>query len=192
MNPVSRAKAMLVDPAAAWTAIETESGEPAFLLSRYVALLALIPALASFIGASLIGTLNPNGIVVRAPLFDGVFGATFGYVENFALILALGLIINLAAPLFGARKSFDSALKLAVYAYTAVWLSGIFLLLPGLRFLMLIGCYAAYALWLGLAPLMKVPPTRAAGYAVTIVIGAAALTVAAAAAQGALFNTPGL
>ena len=60
----------------------------------------------------------------------------FGYVASFAIgAVLLGVVINLLAPLFGGQKDFDSALKLAVYSYTPVWLAGIFLLLPGLRFL---------------------------------------------------------
>ena len=43
-------------------------------------------------------------------------------------------------------EDFDSAFKLAVYSYTPVWLAGIFLLLPGLRFLILLGFYGAYVL----------------------------------------------
>ena len=61
------------------------------------------------------------------------------------------------APLFGGRQDFDSAFKLAVYSYTPVWLAGIFLLLPGLRFLILLGFYGAYVLALGLPRLMKSP-----------------------------------
>ena len=37
--------------------------------------------------------------------------------------------------MFGGRADFDSAFKLAVYSFTPVWLAGIFLLVPGLRFL---------------------------------------------------------
>ena len=50
MNPLRRAKAMLADPFAEWALIERESGDPAYLLSRYVAVLALVPAVFGFIG----------------------------------------------------------------------------------------------------------------------------------------------
>ena len=46
--------------------------------------LALIPALAGFIGASLIGVMVPGGDVVREPIFDGLFSAVLGYVATFA------------------------------------------------------------------------------------------------------------
>jgi hypothetical protein len=192
MNAASRAAAMLVDPAAEWAVIQQESGDPAYLLSRYVAALALVPAICSALGASAIGVTAADGTVVRASLFDGVFGAIFGYAESFAIVLAVGLIINLIAPLFGGRRDFDSAFKLAVYAYTPVWLAGIFLLLPGLRFLILLGCYGAYLAWTGLPRLMKSPPQHAQLYALVVAVCAGALTLIAAAAQRALFSTPGL
>ena len=105
------------------------------MLSRYVAVLALVPAVFGFIGASLVGVIVPKAGTVRAPIFNGLFGAIFGYVLSCATVLLLGVIIDLAAPLFGGRRDFDSAFKLAVYSFTPVWLAGIFLVLPGLHFL---------------------------------------------------------
>jgi hypothetical protein len=191
MNAALRAKAVLIDPLVAWTSIEQESSDPAFLLTRYVVLLALIPAVFGFIGACLIGVVVPGGGTVRAPLFDGFFGAVFGYVMACAIVLVLGVIIDVLAPLFGGRKNFDNAFKLAVYSYTPVWLAGIFLLLPGLRFLTLTGFYGAYLLVTGLPRLMKSPEHRTHGYAAIIVICAFALTLGAAAAQHVLFGRSG-
>jgi len=192
MNAVMRAKAMLIDPVAEWGLIERESGDPAYLLSRYVARLALIPAVFGFIGASVVGAIVPGVGSVRAPIFDGLFGAIFGYVATFATVLVLGLIIDLLAPLFGGQKDFDSAFKLAVYSYTPVWLTGIFLLLPGLRFLVLTGFYGTYVLSMGLPRLMKSPEQKSRGYVIVIVVCACALTLIAAAAQHAVFGTAGL
>jgi hypothetical protein len=192
MNAALRAKAMLVDPVAAWISIERESGDPAYLLSRYVAVLALIPAMFGFIGASIVGAVVPGGGVVRAPLFDGSFGAVFGYVLAFVTVLILSVIINLVAPLFGGRRDFDSALKLAVYSYTPVWLAGIFLVLPGLRFLVLTGFYGAYVLSRGLPRLMKSSEQKSPLYIVLIVVCASALTLLAYAAQSNVFHTAGL
>jgi hypothetical protein len=192
MNVALRARAMLADPFAEWTAIEREPGDPAYLLSRYVAVLALIPAASSFIGASLIGVVVPDGATVRTPIFNGLFGAVFGYVMTCATVLLLGLVINLVAPAFGGRRDFDSAFKLAVYSFTPVWLVGIFLLLPGLRFLVLTGCYGAYILWLGLPLSTKSPERQALSFATVIVVCAFALVYLAAHAQQVIFGTPGL
>jgi hypothetical protein len=192
MNAVVRATSIMIDPFAEWARIERDSGDPAYLMSRYVAPLALIPALFGFLGACAIGVIVPGIGLVRAGLFDGIFGAIFGYLLAFVTVLLLGLIVHLLAPLFGGRRDFVSALKLAVYSYTPVWLVGIFLLLPGLRFLMLMGFYGAYLLVIGLPPLMKTPARKSAGFAAVVVLCACVLLALAAAAQRALFGTPGL
>jgi Yip1 domain len=192
MSPARRITAMLSDPAAEWAKIETETGDPAFVLSHYVAWLALIPAVFSFIGACVIGVVAPSGMIQRASLFDGVSGAVFGYVMTCAAVLALALLIDLAAPAFGGRRDFDSAFRLAVYAFTPAWLAGIFLLLPGLHFLVLTGFYGAYLCWLGLPRLMKAPPQRALDFTALIAIVAFALVYIAATLQHMVFGTPGL
>jgi hypothetical protein len=196
MNPARRAMprawAMLFNPAAEWAKIESESGDPAFVIGQFVAWLAVVPALASFVGACVIGVTAPGGTVSRALLFDGVFGAIFGYVMSCAAVLVTALIVDLMAPFFGGRRDFDSAFKLAVYAFTPVWLAGIFLLLPGLRFLLLTGFYGAYLCWLGLPGLIKPNPQRTLDFTALIVIVAFALVYGASILQRMVFGTPGL
>ena len=154
MKAVLRALMILIDPFAAWTQIEKEPGDPVYLMFRYVALLALVPAVFGFVGACVIGVIVP-GIGRSARRYSTDFRPDLRLSGGFVLVLLLGVIINLAAPLFGGRRDFASALKLAVYSYTPVWLVGIFLLLPGLHFLMLTGLYGAYILIVGLPLLMK-------------------------------------
>ena len=191
MNALARSKAILVDPAAAWRGIEKDVGDPAYLLSRYVAVLALIPALSSFVGASLVGVVTPSGAILRANLIDGLFGAVFSYAASCAIVLLLGLIIDFLAPLFGGRRDFEEAFKLAVYSFTPLWLAGIFLLLPGLRFLLLTGIYGIYLFWLGAPRLTKMPEQQAANFTLVIVVCTAGLLYGAALAQRMLFGTPG-
>jgi len=192
MNAVARVKAILIDPAAAWRGFEKDIGDPAYLLSRYVAVLALIPALSSFVSATLIGVVAPSGTILRTDLIGGLFGAIFSYAASCAIVVLLGLIIDLLAPRFGGRRDFEDAFKLAVYSFTPLWLAGIFLLLPGLRFLLLTGVYGIYLFWLGAPRLAKVPEQQAANFTLVIVICAGGLLYGAALAQRMLFGTPGL
>jgi hypothetical protein len=191
VNAASRAKAIIFHPNAEWPRIEQESGDPAFLLTRYVVLLALVPAACGFIGACLIGVIVPGLGAVRAPVLDGLFSAVFGYVMTGVTVLVLALIIDVLAPLFGGRRDFDGAFKLAVYSFTPVWLAGIFLLLPGLRFLTLSGFYGAYILMTGLPLMMKSPARWAYLYAAVIVIFACVLILLTSTAQRILFTGAG-
>jgi Yip1 domain len=190
MKDFLHAIAVLIDPAGAWPRVAKEPADWVYLMTRYVALLALVPALAGFIGACVIGVIVPGTGVVRAALFDGIFGAIFFYLENFAVVLALALLLHLIAPLFGGRRDFAGALTLTVYSYTPVWLTGIFLLLPGLHFLMLIGFYGAYVLLVGLPTMLQTPPPRALRFATLIVACALVLTLLAAWAQHRVFAGP--
>jgi len=191
MNAAWRAQRILAYPSVEWTAIDKEPGDAAYLLTSYVAALALIPAVFGFVGACVIGVTVPGTGTVRATISDGLFGAVFGYVLTCATVLALGLLIDFLVPFFGGRRNFDSAFKLAVYSYTPVWLAGIFLLAPGLRFIGFVGFYGAYLLRIGLPQLMKVPAAQVQAFAAVIVACAFVLTVIVGVAQHALFGLPG-
>lgn len=192
MHVLVRILAILISPAAEWARGEKDDDDLVALTIRYVAPLAAIPPAFRFVGACIIGVIVPGVGSVRAPLLEGVLGAVFGYFESFVLVLLLALITNLAAPLFGGRRNFVSALKLTVFSYIPVWLSGIFLILPGLRFLTLTAFYGAYVLVAGLPYTMRPEKEKAPGFASLIVVLACARTFAAAAVQGVLFGAPGL
>ena len=192
MNPAQRAKAMLADPFAEWARIERESGDPAFLLSRYVAILALVPALFGFIGACFVGVVVPDAGLMHATWFDAGFGAIILYVESFIAVLVLAFIIDIVAPLFGGTKDFDAALKLAVYSFTPVWLVGIFLLMPGLRFLLLTGFYSVHVLATGLPRLMKARKAQSPLYITIATACAFGLVVGGVIAQRAIFPASGI
>jgi hypothetical protein len=192
MNLALRAKAMLADPFAEWARIERESGDPAYLLSRYVAPLAVMPALFGFIGACYVGAIVPGTGLMRANWFDGAFGAIFLYVESFVAMLVFAFMINIVAPLFGGKRDFDAALKLAVYSFTPVWLAGMFLVLPGLRFLVLTAFYGAYVLAAGLSRLMKTPKAQSPLYLTLATACALGLVVGAVGAQRAIFPASGI
>jgi len=192
MNPALRAKAMLADPSTEWARIERESGDPAYLLSRYVAVLALVPPLFGFIGAYFVGAIVPGTGLMRATWFDGAFGAIFLYMESFIAMLVLAFIIDIVAPLFGGKKDFDAALKLAVYSFTPVWLAGIFLLLPGLQFLVLTAFYGVYVLTAGLPRLMKTPKAQSPLYIFVTAACAFGLVVGAVVAQRTIFPASGI
>ena len=190
MNAIARTATLLVDPSAGWTRVEKEPGDAIFLLSGYVAVLALIPALAGFIGDSLIGVIVPGGDVVREPIFDGLFSAVLGYAATFVQVLLVALLIDVLAPRFGGQRSFANALNLAAYSFTPVWLAGIFLLLPGLRFLGFTALYGVYLLTKGLPVVMKSPAENAKRYAAAVAVFAVALMILTALAQSALFSHP--
>jgi hypothetical protein len=170
MALLRRIKAILSAPDMAWPVIAREKGDAAALFIRYVAILAAIPALGRFIGAALVGWY--------APILPSLAGALVIYLASFAIVYVLALIIDALAPRFGGQKNFAGALKLAVYSFTPAWLAGIFLLVPGLSFLVILGAHGIYLLWTGMPVLMRVPAEKALP-ATAVVAGCAIVGVVA-------------
>lgn len=189
MDVVRRVGAILSNPDEEWRTIARESGTPGFLFREYVAVLAAIPAVCGFVGTSFVGAA-PGGL--SWALLTGLFAAVFTYLLTFVVIYALAVVVDLLAPKFGGRKDFTAALKLTVYSHTPAWLAGFFLMIPGLRFLALLGLYGVYLFWRGLPPLMRAPQARTLPYVGTIVACAFAISLLIGAIRAALFAVPGL
>ena len=183
MNLLDRVKMILLAPRSEWPAIGREAGKPSALFARYVAVLALIPALGRFIGASLVGGY--------APIALSLIGALISYLASFAIVYILALVIDALAPAFGAQRNFARALKLAAYSCTPVWLAGIFLIVPGLSFLVVLGLQGAYLLWTGLPILMRAPAERALPYAAVVTGCALVVLIGVGAITAPFFKAPG-
>jgi hypothetical protein len=160
MNLVERVKAIITTPQTEWPVIANEPGDAGYLFPNYVAILAAIPAVCGFIGATLLG----------APLLIALVGAVIRYLLTFAVVYIVAMIVDALAPTFGGQKNMASALKVTVYSYTPYWLAGVFLLIRPLWFLTVLGLYGLYLLFLGLPPLMRCPPEKALGYAAAVVV----------------------
>jgi len=153
MKLVERVKAIMLTPGTEWPVIEQEPGRTSDLFIKYVAILAAIPEVAHLVGQSLIGGY--------APIVPNLMRAVIVYIVTFVMVYIIAGVIDLLAPRFGGRKNFRNAVKLSVYSHTPLWLAGIFLAVPGLNFLLILGIYGFYLLWIGLPLLMRIPNDRA-------------------------------
>jgi hypothetical protein len=171
MNIVDRAKNMIMKPKQEWQVIDGETHTVKDLYVNYAMILAAIPAVAKFIGFSIVGL---GGVLsqYRIPIASGVAMMVVGYVLSLASVYVLALIVDALAPNFGSQKNFIQALKLSVFAMTAAWLAGIFSLLPALSILGLLGLYSLYVLYLGMPVLMKTPEDKLVPYFVVVLIAA--------------------
>jgi len=180
MDIVARAKAILLTPQTEWPIIEAEPSSVESIYRNYVIYLAAIPAIAGFIGMSLIGISVPVLGTVRIGLFVGLFGAVVSFALQLVSVYILALITDYLAPNFNGQKNFLNAFKLAAYGMTAAWLAGIFAILPLLGILGIVGLYSLYLFYIGLPVLMKSPQDKSliytgavlvAGIAMNLVIG---------------------
>lgn len=172
MNIVERAKNILLTPKAEWQKIDGETHTVQGLYTSYVMILAAIPAVAGFIGLSVIG-YGP----FRMSMMNGLAMLIVQYVLALATVYVLALIIDALAPNFGGQKNFMQAFKVAAFAPTASWLAGIFSIIPALAILGLLGLYSLYLLFVGLPILMKTPQEKAIGYVAVIIVIAIIISV---------------
>jgi len=190
MNLIDRAKSILLQPRDTWPIIEAEQADVAGLYTRYLMVLAAIPAVCGFIGMSLIG-VGAFGVSLRVPLLSGLVNMVVSYALSLVGVFVLALIVDALAPTFGGQKNPIQALKLAVYASTAALLGGVFSLLPMLAMLgLLAALYSVYLLYTGLPVLMRNPPEKTVTYTVVVVLAAIVMGLVIG-AVGALFMPGG-
>lgn len=192
MNLMERVKGILTAPDTEWRTIAAEPDDATGLFANYVAYLAAIPAICGFIGTSIIGFTIPTYGTFRVDLLSGFLAAILQYVLAFVVVYVVALIIDALAPTFGGMKSMPNALKLTVYSYTPYWLAGVLLMVPGLRFLSILGLYGLYLLYKGLPPLMRSPPDKAFAYAAAVVVCAIIIGLIIGAIEASLFALPGI
>ena len=164
MNTIDRVKNILVAPRTEWPRIKEE---PATVASLYVGYILILAA------------IGPIALVLRAPSTIGL--AIVSYVISLAMAYLLALVVDALAPTFGGEKAFVQSLKLVAYAYTAIWIGGIFRLLPwiGGLLILLSAVYSIYTFYLGAPVLRKASAEKAAGFTIVVVICAIVLGVVA-------------
>jgi hypothetical protein len=166
---IERAKNILLTPKTEWPVIAGETTTTGDLYKNYVLILAAIPAVAGFIGMSMLGF----GLF-RIGMSIAVTASLVGYVLSLVLVYVYGLVINALAPTFSGQKDSMQALKTSVYASTAVYVAGIGAIIPVLGWLLSLAgaVYTIYLLYLGLPTTMKCPQDKAVGYtAVSVILG---------------------
>lgn len=161
MNLFTRAAAIIARPRAEWPRIAEEEPNIAAIYLRYVMPLAAIPAIASALGASLVGIELPGMGVIRMEPGQAVVSGAFQYAMQLATIYVMALVLAWLAPRFGGNGDRAAAFKVVAYAWTPAWLAGVFNLTPTLSSLTLLGLYAVYLIHTGLPAVMNVPQRRA-------------------------------
>jgi hypothetical protein len=166
MSLQTRVVAILTKPADEWRTIAAEPATVEGLLREYAAPLAAIPAIAQFIGFSVIGLPIPVlGGAIRIGFVRSFANAVVSWVLALVGAWLAAVVIEKLAPTFQSRGNTAQALKLVVYAMTPVWVAGVLNLVPALSVLIIIAAlYAIYLFYLGLPPIMSTPSDKVIPY----------------------------
>ena len=190
MVSIDRVKAILVTPRTEWPRIEAEPATVPSIVRDWLVWLAAIPAIAAFVGFSLIG-FGAMGLTVRVPLLAGIAQAIASVVLAVAMTWLIAKVADALAPRFGGRSDFLGAFKLIAYGATASMVGGVFYALPSLSVLALLG--SLYSIWLirlGVPVTMKVPEARAWAYTAVLIACAVVATLLLSAITAALTPSP--
>ncbi|MBY6242047.1 Yip1 family protein [Methylosinus sp. Sm6] len=150
-----RAKRIILSPKSEWAAIEAEPITVREIYLNYVVYLAAIPAVANFLGNWLFGFARGSDGVVHTTFFGGLWRALAQYGLGLPLIYLVAIAISRLAPSFEGKSDDLRAFKLVAFSYTPIWLAEIFGLVPGLRWLDVLGLYAVYLFYVGVARMTR-------------------------------------
>jgi hypothetical protein len=148
--------------------ILTETETPQSLLTKYVIPMALIPAIALFIGYGLIGI---DAVILRiSGIRWGVIMAVDSFITSIITYYICTFVIDALAPSFSSEKNIGKSAQLVAYSYTAAWVAGIFNIVPSLSILGILGLYSIYLFYLGIPVMKKTPEDKRISYMIVSAI----------------------
>lgn len=163
-NIVQRVINIMTKPKNEWQVIVNEKPDKMKLLFGYVMILALIPAVVSFINyAFIIGYYSIGYAVTQAAI---------SFILTLIVIYLTSFIIDALASSFDSEKNFDKSFQLVCYAYTPGWLASILGIIPGINIVAsLIGFgYMIYLFLTGMPLLKKTPDDKATAYTIITIL----------------------
>lgn len=157
---IARVKGMALAPGQEWQAIAREPIELVPAFTRYVMILAALPAIAAFLL-----------LLIAGFPFLALKSLIIGYILSVGSVFVTAKIIEILAPNFGGPKDADAALKLAVFAPTVAWVAGVAVIIPILGAIVALagGIYSLYTLYLGVPIVMRVPQEKALTFTLAII-----------------------
>ena len=155
---------ILTHPDREWELIRSHHESTSKLYLGHVLVLALIPTISAYFGASEVGWTIGDGEVVKLTQNSAAQLCVLFYAAMVSGIFILGKFIDFFALTFGVDESEHNGVLLAAYTATPLFIVGITALYPVLWISMMAGviaiCWSVYLLYEGLPILMNIPEER--------------------------------
>lgn len=160
---ISTAKQFILSPKSEWEVVKSDKDTAHQHVMKYVLPLALISAVAIFVGVGLIG-YRVLGYRIQS-VSGGLAQAIMSLASILISVYLSGFVIHKLAPTFDTTVSLDKAVKLVGFSYTAILLAGILNIFPPLAFLTFLGgLYSLYILYIGFKPMTNVSDEKSTSY----------------------------
>lgn len=157
---VEQVKQVLLNPTTIWQNIKSDPVSIGDMYTRYICILAAVPFVCLFIGASLIG-YSLYGTTWRMPFFGGLISYAIEYALALGMVYVVALIVQKLASSFEGRIDLRDSVKFVGYAFTPAYVAGLLNILPGLVIIgALLSAYSIYLFYQGIEPMTGVPATR--------------------------------
>ncbi len=180
-------------PNSEWFAIRGERDTKAAVFMSTVPWLALIPAVAFFIGVTQVGwQLSEGRAVVYLTLGSAFVLCLLSYVTALIGVWVFGELINWMRKTY-SEEPVDPrmGMAMAVYATAPLFIAGIAGLWPNVWFngitMSIAGIYSVYLIYKGMPILMNIPPERAFMYSTSVITVALVLLVSLRAGTAVLW-----
>jgi hypothetical protein len=150
--------------------VATEDPNPSKVVMGYVVPIAIVVAVAAFIGYGLIGT-SVLGIRFRS-IEWGLYYAISTLISAVLTVFVTAFVVDALAPSFNSEKHFGRSVQLVAYGTTPGLVAGIFNILPSIALIFTIvgGLYGLYVVYLGMGPIKKTPEEKRALYLVICIL----------------------
>ncbi len=155
---------MFAHPEEEWKTIRGEQCTVTRCYGSHVLLLAAIPAVAGYLGTTLVGwrigarepiRLTPDSALEISILF---------YLTMLVAVFSIGKMIHWMGQTYGSKQPIAQCIALAAYTATPLFLTGLVLLYPQLWVNLITGlpalAYTVYLLYIGVPIMMKIPRER--------------------------------
>ena len=139
----------------------------------HILVVALIPSVGAYYSAVHIGWSIGVGAPITLTAESALTLSVAMYIAFIIGVFALAYLVHWMGHTFGSDPSYTTALELAAYTSTPLFMVGFSALFPHLWFVMVIGLiglsYSIYLLYVGVPILMHIPKEQGFIYASSVV-----------------------
>lgn len=151
---------LFAHPQEEWKDIRGERCTVSKCYCSHVLILAAIPAIAGFIGTSMVGWQVGSHEVNKLTTESALSIAVLFYIGMLVTVFAMGKTIHWMGQTYGTTQPLPQCIALAAYTATPLFLIGVMLLYPVLWLNLILGLpalgYTVYLLYVGLPIMMEV------------------------------------
>ncbi len=172
---------ILSHPHEEWDRINGEIRDQGYDYIWHILVLAAIPGIASFIGATQIGWSATGLDPVKLTALSAFIMSGLSYSAIVAAVIIMGMFAHWMTRTFGCTASYQRCIIFTAYVATPLYLCGLLALYPSIPltiFGLLAGIsYAVYLLFIGMPHVMGIPFERGFLFASALICAGLVLLV---------------